>query len=131
MRHYDDIIHRLCFDLLKEVYLNFIKEKKPAPKNRYYVRRIWGCPERGLDALSVTGKDISFQNGLYVHVWNGMSLNRSKPCLFCRSGTALNRRSETSLNCRSETMFNCHSETMANCYFETMVNGHFKNDLYS
>ena len=95
-------------------------------KNRYYTRRIMGFHERPMDALSVTGKDISFQNGLYVHVWNGMSLNRSKPCLFCRSGTALNRRSETSLNCRSETMFNCHSETIANCYFETMVNGNFE-----
>ena len=77
-----------------------------------------GFHEWPMDALSVTGKDITFQNGLYVHVWNGMSLGRSKPCLFCRSGTALNRRSETSLNCRFETM--------ANCYFETMVNGNFE-----
>ena len=89
------------------------------PKSRYYARRIWGVTERQLDALSVTGKDISFQNGLYVHVWNGMSLNRSKPCLFCRSGTALNRRSETSLNCRFETM--------ANCYFETFFIPDFKS----
>ena len=96
------------------------------PKSRYYVRRIWGCPERTLDALSVTGKDITFQNGLNVHIWNGMSSNRSKPCLFCRSGTALNHRSGTSLNCCSEMMFNCCSETMANWYFETMVNGYFE-----
>ena len=56
-----------------------------------------GFHERPMDALSVTGKDISFQNGLYVHVWNGMSLGRSKPCLFCRSGTALNCQSGTAL----------------------------------
>ena len=80
-------------------------------KNRYYTRRIMGFHERPMDALSVTGKDISFQNGLYVHVWNGMSLGRSKPCLFCRSGTALNCQSGTILNCHSETILNCHSRT--------------------
>ena len=72
---------------------------------RYYTRRIWGVTERELDALSVTGKDISFQNGLYVHVWNSMSLGRSKPRLFCRSGTAL--------NCQSGTILNCHSENQS------------------
>ena len=80
-------------------------------KIRYYTRRIMGFHERPMDALSVTGKDISFQNGLYVHVWNGMSLGRSKPCLFCRSGTALNCQSGTILNCHSETILNCHSRT--------------------
>ena len=64
---------------------------------RYYTRRIGACPVRQLDALSVTGKDISFQTGLYVHVWNGMSLGRSKPWFFCRSGTALNCQSGTTL----------------------------------
>ena len=89
--------------------------------SRYYTRRIMGFHERPMDALSVTGKDISFQNGLYVHVWNGMSLGRSKPCLFCRSGTALNCQSGTILNCHSETILNCHSETILNCHSRTAI----------
>ena len=36
--------------------------------DRYYTRKILGCHERQLDALSVTGKDISFWNGQYVLV---------------------------------------------------------------
>ena len=70
-----------------------------------------GFHERPMDALSVTGKDITFQNGLYVHVWNGVSLGRSKPCLFCHSGMALNCQSGTILNCHSETILKCHSRT--------------------
>ena len=93
-------------------------QNKNAPCPRYYVRRIWGVTERHLYALSVTGKDITFQNGLYVHVWNGMSLNRSKPCLFCRSGTAQNCRSGTAHNCQSGTAQNCQSGTILNCHSE-------------
>ena len=106
------------FDFFRQMIILILHEHK---KNRYYTRRIMGFHERPMDALSVTGKDISFQNGLYVHVWNGMSLGRSKPCLFCRSGTALNCQSGTILNCHSETILNCHSETILNCHSRTAI----------
>ena len=104
------------------------KRAEKAGVVRYYTRRIMGFHERPMDALSVTGKDITFQNGLYVHVWNGMSLGRSKPCLFCRSGTALNCQSGTILICHSETILNSHCKTILSfSATDDEMNTHFKN----